>query len=395
MRTRGDADRAFGRARAGVTATFATHAIAAGTLGPWIPHLKADARLDDAGLGLALTGFAVGLVAGTRLAGPLLRRAGGRAVVRAGIPALATGLALLPIASGLLTLAGLFAAFGVASGLLDVSMNAEAVAVEESFGRRVMSSMHGAWSVSLLVGAAIASAGIAAGVPLGVHFPATAAVLAAASFPLLRWLPAPREPATDGEPGSNAVDGRTHRRRIAMLCAIGFASFLAEGVAVDWSAVYLRDSVGASAATAGVAVVAFSAGMTISRFAGDRLAMRFPPAMIVRVGTSCGAAALGTALLVGGAAASIAAFAILGLGLGPVVPLAFSAGGTIARARGGSALAIVVTSGYVGSIVGPLTVGLVADRLSLRAAFVVPVLMCAAAAAAAGAIHRRPARAGG
>jgi hypothetical protein len=52
-------------------------------------------------------------------------------------------------------------------------------------------------------------------------------------------------------------------------------------------------------------------------------------------------------------------------------------------------LPIVVTAGYVGSIVGPLLVGLIADQTSLRTAFVVPVVACAVAALAAGATRDR------
>jgi MFS family permease len=82
---------------------------------------------------------------------------------------------------------------------------------------------------------------------------------------------------------------------------------------------------------------------------------------------------------------------VLGLGLGTVVPAAFGAAGRIARSRGRTALAIVVTAGYVGSIVGPLVVGFVADRAGLRAAFTIPV---AAALVAALTLRTPVARAG-
>jgi fucose permease len=86
----------FRSARIAVTTTFAVHAVVAGSLGPWIPRLKARSDLDAAGLGLALTGFAAGLVVGTRLAGPAMRRVGGRATVRAGVPLLGAAFAVFP-----------------------------------------------------------------------------------------------------------------------------------------------------------------------------------------------------------------------------------------------------------------------------------------------------------
>jgi fucose permease len=383
-----DPQRGFTRSRAAVSAAFAAHAFASGTLGPWIPRLKEAAGLDASGLGVALTGFAAGLVLGTRAAGPAMRRAGGRRVVRAGVPALAAALALLPLARGLVSLVALFALLGLAGGLLDVAMNAEAVAVERRSSRRIMSAMHGVWSVSMLAGAAIASGGLAAGVPLALHLPGVAALTAAAALPFLAGLPAP--PPAEDSPGGPAA--RWPIGRVLLVCLIAACSFLGEGVAAEWSAVYLRESVGAGAGAAGLGVVAFSAGMTASRFAGDRLVGRLGSRRLARAGASCAAIALAGALAAGGAAPAVAAFAVVGVGLGPIVPIAFRAAGAARLGRAGgeepSALGLAVTSGYLGSILGPLLVGFLADQVGLGAALAVPAAACAVAAAAAGALPR-------
>lgn len=177
----------YRRSRAAVTATFATHAVMSGSLGPWIPRLKRDNGLDPAGLSLPLTGYAVGFVLGTRLAGPALRRFGSRTVVRIGIPALAGGLALLPVASGAAALTAIFVGFWLRDRAARRRHEHRAVAVQGRFGRRLMSSMHGTWSVSVFAGAALGSGGVAAGIPLEVHFPVVAGLLVLGSFPLLRW----------------------------------------------------------------------------------------------------------------------------------------------------------------------------------------------------------------
>jgi fucose permease len=386
MRLHDETGRVMRRSRVAVAATFATHAIVAGTLGPWIPQLKTDNGLDAGGLGLALTGFAIGLVAGTRLAGPAMHRAGGRAAVRVGVPAQCAGLAILPLASGLPGLAAILFAFGLAGGLLDVAMNTEAVAVERRFGLRVMSAMHGTWSASVLAGAAIASVAVAAGVPIGVGLPTVAVVLAVASLPVLRWLPSPKP-----DPGRVAVAAGTPEgspvARTVLLCLVAASAFLSEGVAIEWSAVFLREVVGAEAGTAGFAVVAFSAGMAASRFAGDRLSSRVDPATLARAGAGVGAVVLAAVVAASSSFVTIAGLAVVGLGLGPVVPLAFRAAGNVLLGEGRTALGIVVTAGYVGSIVGPLAVGFTADLAGLRAGFLVPVTACAAAALAAGAIR--------
>ena len=390
----GEVLRALRRARIAVTTAFAAHAVLSGLLGPWVPHLKDRTGLDAGGLGIALTGFALGLLVGTRVAGPAVRRWGGRRVVRTGLPGMGIGFALLPTAAGLGSLTLIFFAIGLLAGLLDVAMNIEAVAVERRFGRRIMTAIHGTWSVALFVGAGLASAGIAAGMPIALHLPLAAALVVVASFALLRWLP-----AEDGdEPGTPVpvAGGDVVRRRrassehlVLLLCVVAGASFLVEGIAVEWSAVFLRESVGADPTAVGLGVVAFSAGMAGSRFVGDRLVARFGQSSVVRIGAACAFVALCVMLIVHRLAPSIVAFGIVGLGLGPVVPLAFRSAGWTDRPGHPSALPIVVTAGYVGSIVGPLLVGFIADAATLRVAFLVPVVSCVFASLAAGATRDR------
>ena len=391
MATAGGDQRAMRRARIGVTTAFAAHAVLSGLLGPWIPSIKARAGLDASGLGIALTGFAVGLLAGTRVADLAVRRWGGRGVVRGGIPAMGVGFALLPAARGLASLTLVFLGIGLLAGLIDVAMNIEAVAVERRFERRVMSAIHGTWSVALFVGAALASAGIATGVPIGIHLPISAALVVLVSSVFLRWLPEGKE-AEEEAPVRTSDDmnaGRTSSTRVLLLCLVAGGSFLVEGIAVEWSAVFLRESVGADPSAAGLGVVAFSAGMAASRFVGDRLVARFGQPAVARVGASSAFVALGAMLLVPRLFPSVVALGIVGLGLGPVVPLAFRTAGRTLRPGHASALPLVVTAGYAGSIVGPLLVGFIADLATLRIAFLVPVVATAVSALAAGATRIR------
>ena len=371
-----------------MTAAFASHAMLSGLLGPWIPGLKARTGIDASGLGVALMAFAAGLLFGTRLAGPAVRRLGGRTIVRGGLVVMAAGFASLPLAVDLATLAAIFLAIGATAGLVDVAMNIEAVAVERRFGRRVMTAIHGTWSVALFVGAGIASLGIAARIPIGVHLPIAGALIVALGSALLRWLPRGDEAASAVAP-SGTVHRPASASVVALLCLIAAGSFLMEGIAMEWSAVYLREALGARPAVGGLGVVAFSAGMATTRFVGDRLVGRFGQPAVVRAGAGAAVIALGGMLLLPSVPGTIVAFAMVGLGIGPVVPLAFRSAGSVERAGGRSALPAVVTAGYAGSIVGPLIVGFLADRVGLRGAFVVPLIAVAAAAFAAAATRDR------
>src|SRR5688500_17915114 len=249
MATAYEDQRALPRARVGVTTAFAAHAVLSGLLGPWIPQIKAQAGLDASGLGIALTGFAVGLLAGTRMADPAIRRWGGRRVVRGGIPMMGVGFALLPAAGDLVSLTVLFLGIGLLAGLVDVAVNIEAVVVGRRFEALVMAAIHGSWSGALFVGRALASAGIAAGLSIGIHLPISAAVVVVVSGAFIRWLPAAEEAAERGpdEAVAGLPDprvGRASPNPILLLCLVAAGSFLVEGIAVDWSAVSLRGWVG-------------------------------------------------------------------------------------------------------------------------------------------------------
>jgi MFS family permease len=171
---------------------------------------------------------------------------------------------------------------------------------------------------------------------------------------------------------------------------MAFGSFLAEGVAADWSAVYLHSSLGAPVGLAAAGYTVFSCTMTGGRLAGDRLADLFGPVRLVRMSAGLAAAGFGLALLVGQVWSGLVGFALLGAGLACVVPLVFTAAAAAALGRPGPNLAMVTTSGYVGMLAGPALIGGVAQAIGLHAALGIDVILCAVCAALAGFLRPRP-----
>jgi predicted MFS family arabinose efflux permease len=105
--------------------------------------------------------------------------------------------------------------------------------------------------------------------------------------------------------------------------------------------VYLRDNLGTSAGFAALAYSAFSVTMTAGRLAGDRLAARFGPVRMTRIGGLVAAAGLAAALLSGQPLGGIAGFAVFGAGLSSITPQVFVAGGRADPARPGGGLSLV------------------------------------------------------
>jgi MFS family permease len=367
------------RARLGIGWAFAIHAAVMGSLGPRLPSIKDHTRVDDGGLGLALTCFAVGLFVGTRLAEPVIRRIGARALIRAGMPLLAVTLIGPGLAGTLPSLATSLFVLGTTSGIMDVAINTNAVGVERGVGRPIMSGIHGLWSAGLLVGSAIGAGAAAIGLAPSAHFAIVAGAFGLASVCTLQML----MPDEHGDGVERRGTGHPLRsRRVVLLGLIGFSCFLIEGSAMDWSALYLRESLGASAFAAAFAVVAFSVGMMTSRFAGDWLSFRLGAATLVRAGGFGAAASLAIGLILHEPAVAIASFVLVGASVASVVPTAFSAAGNTFVGPG-TALGWVVTISYLGSVLGPAAIGLTADLVGLRIALVIPAVFALAIAAAA------------
>jgi MFS family permease len=377
------------RARASVVGAFALHAAVSGTLGPRLPAVKEQAGITDSELGVALGVFAVGLFAGTRVVGVLLDRLGNRRVLRGSMPLLGASLLGPAFAESLLALAAGLFVVGALSGILDVAMNGNAVVVERGYGRPIMSSIHGTWSAGMLVASGGAAAAAALDASLRLHFGLAALAIALLSAPALRYLADADELPAERALGSRAR-GYLPTKPVLLIGVVGFCSFLGEGAAIDWSAVYVDESLDAGRGTAALAFVAFAVGITVSRFLIDRIAARLGPVAVVRWGASLAALGLALGLAVPETAAAIAGFAILGAGLAPVVPTAFSAAGNMWSESGRSGLATVVTISYLGSILGPALIGLVTSLVGLRAALAIPVLLALLAAALASQVASAP-----
>jgi len=384
---RATASRDLARARVGVAVVFFAYGAVFGTWAARVPAIKAELGLGDGELGTALLAMAAGTFAGARLGGWPTDRFGARATSTAGTALLSAALAGPALAGDLAGLAVALAALGFAGGLLDVAVNAEAVAVERLYRRPLLSGLHGLWSLGGLAGAAAGGLAAGMGASPDVHFGVAAAVLGLGGLAALRALRGIDD--TGARPVAWAAAPLARARvlwspAVLLLGLVGFSAYLAEGSAADWSAVYLREGLGTAPGFAAAGFAAFSFAMVGSRLVGDRLVARFGPVLVVRAGAVIAAGGLALGLATHRPEAAVAAFGLLGFGMGPIVPITFSAAGNSPLGPTGAILGRVVALSYVGSVAGPVMIGWIAEATSLRAALALPVVLGLVVAAAAG-----------
>jgi len=343
-----------------------------------IPAVQQRLGLSAGALGIALLGMAIGALAAFPVTGLLIAHYGSRRVTTGAALVYCAAVPLPGLAPSLPLLMVALIALGAGNGAMDVAMNAQGVAVEARYGRPIMSSFHGLWSVGGFAGALVGGLAAGAGIAPFPHLLGAAVVLVIAALVAARWL---LPVAADADSGAPAFARPT--RALLGLGVVAFCSALGEGAMADWSAVYLHSSLATSAAFAAAGYAGFSLAMTVGRLSGDRLTHRFGPVVLVRVGGLLAAAGLGVALVVGRSVPAVAGFALVGAGLSLVAPLVYSRAGRTPGVSPAAALAAVATMGYTGFLLGPPIIGAVAQALSLRDALGLIVLLAIAIAALA------------
>ncbi|MFI9449120.1 MFS transporter [Amycolatopsis sp. WAC 01375] len=384
VETVGGPTRRVRQARIAIAAVFAVHGAVTGSFATRIPWIQEHAGISAGQLGLALAFPAIGASLTMPLAARIGHRLGGRLGLRLLLAYWTLALILPSLAGNLFTLCLALFVMGTAAGTSDVLMNALGVDVEEKMGKSVMSGLHGMWTTGALVGSAAGTLAAHTALDARIHFAIVSAVLTVAGALICQGVFDVRSAPDEHPPPRFALPPKS----AVIIGAVAFCAVFAEGASLDWSAVYLRDVLGTSPGIAAASTTAFTCTMAVARLSGDALVRRFGSVKTVRAG---GVFATAGGLLVVFAAHPVMAmggFALIGLGVSVVVPLAFAAAGRSGPTPSQS-IAGVATITYSSGLVAPSLIGGIADLTSLTVSFGVVTLLALGLVAGAGVLRSR------
>jgi fucose permease len=359
------------RSRAAVSLLFLMNGFVVGCWAPKIPDFAERLGLTKFELGLMILVFGFGSLVMMPIAGAQIAKHGSRVVVRVLAVCLLPMLLALTLAPNVITGAISLFLFGGFMGAMDVAMNANAVAVEKSMRRAIMSSCHAFWSLGGLLGSGLGGLVISKLGILGHAELATvlAAILLAAAWPMVLADP----------PHPDAKKEKTKLPMVPLPWLLGLMALFCmvpEGAILDWGALYLRQEMGASVALSGLGFAAFSAAMATMRFAGDLVRDRLGGVKTLRICTLFAIVGMLLTSLAPDAEIAILGFALCGIGISNMVPIAFSAAGNIPGLKPGIGISVVTTMGYSGMLVAPSVIGFVAEHVGFAAVFMaLPVLL--------------------
>ncbi len=320
--------------------------------------------LSDGELGSLLLIRPIGSLCAMPLSGYLVDRHGSRISSAAGVAGFSLCLLMLGLAPSVNWLVVGLLFFGMFSNLINISVNAQALVVQKNYGRIIMASFHGVWSLAGFCGAAVGALILWMGVGVITHFLmicCTILVLLALSFRHLSH-------EKDERAGKKLVLKKPDRH-LLILGSIAFCGLICEGCMFDWSGVYFKQVIQAEEGLIAAGYMAFLGMMAVGRFISDWFTNRFGASTIIQVSGGLIFTGLLIAVLFPNLYTGILGFLLIGAGTSSVIPLTYTEVGKNQTFSPGIALAMVGTFGYFGFLLGPPLIGFIADLLSLRASF--------------------------
>ncbi len=336
-------------------------AVAFGAFITRLPEIKDDLNLSEADLGTALFFFPLGAATLLPFYSKIISRFGERKTTSWALCVLLSVMLFPGLAPNIYWLMASLYVVGLAMGLTDVAMNAEAAEIERAKSRVIMSSCHGFFSLGGMIGALLGSLFIALEVGLVLQMAIIGILLLILIVPQFHHL-------IDSKKRVQSSGVQLPPVKVLIYAAIGLCVMMSEGGITDWSTILLRDDLSMVPEYAGFGFAGFSLLMALGRFNGDSLQRKFGGRPLLITGFLIGV--IGLALtLTSVPLVAILGFSLAGLGYSVVVPILYSASAKIDGVTPSSGIASVASAGYVGMLAGPVIIGFIAEEWGLTSGF--------------------------
>lgn len=367
------------KARIAVSAYFAIQGSALGLVAVHIPSFEEKTGVSFATLGFLLMLAGVGGFIAMQVMGWFIDHVGSGSATRYGSLVAGVAVAFFALVNDPITLGLAFFFLGVGLSAVDVPVNSHSLQVEEAHGKPIFNQFHAFWSIGGFIGSAAGSAFLALSVPIETGFPIYGFSIALICWLLGSWLLEDKPNVTHRDKAQSKQSSKENRAVLGLVIligAMGASGATMEGIANDWSALYLTSIMGAEPAVAAWGLAAFSLGMTAARLSIDFLVGKIGRMPIIRYGSILSALVLVAMMFPSSIGVSIFLWALLGIFLAGVVPQLFALAGRLGKpSHHGRNMSRVVGITYLAALAGPSVIGLLTIFVPLNTAFIFGVLL--------------------
>ncbi|MDO1444977.1 MFS transporter [Rhodocytophaga aerolata] len=337
-----------------------------------IPTIGHQLGLSHGKLGAVLFALPIGLITSLPLSGWLISRYGSRQVLIVSAILYASFLPLIGLTAEAWQLMAMLFLLGLSGNVSNIAMNTQAVHVEAWYGRSIMASLHGLNSLAGFAGAAIGMYCVSLHLSPFVHFSLICALAYMSIAFLYRYVLPFKEKVKPAKPTFSFA---LPEGRLTLLGLIVFCGMVCEGTLFDWSGIYFMEVVKAPVDLTSVGYLAFMYAMAFGRFVGDWLSSRFGTKQVIRVNGLLIGIGLTTAIVLPYVSTATVGFLLAGAGVSTIVPLIYGSIGKQTNGTASNALAAVASMGYIGFLLGPPIIGMLAEIINLQWAFAFVALL--------------------
>ncbi|GGE89119.1 Predicted arabinose efflux permease, MFS family [Chishuiella changwenlii] len=355
------------RIRLAVSLFYFSQGLAFSSWASRIPTIKQSLGISEGQLGTLLLLMPIGQLCTMALSGRLVAKYGSRKVLRIVVLIYPAILCCIGLAQNFYQLAAALFFFGVIGNMCNISVNTQGVEVEKVYGKSIMSSFHGAWSIAGFTGALIGLLMMNLNINTFYHF------LIIYGLIVLNWF-------INNQYILSSVSVKQTEKKslfskpestLIQLGVIGFLSMATEGAMFDWSGVYFQDIVKAPENLVVVGYASFMVMMATGRFIGDYFISKYGKQRIMQVSGLLMSSGLLISVFFPNFFICVIAFMMVGLGVACNVPTVYSVAGKSTKVNAGVALATVSSVSFLGFLMGPPLIGYIAELFDLRYSYAV------------------------
>jgi fucose permease len=331
-----------------------------------IPTIRTEFQLSDSMLGSILFAMPIGLLCTLPLTNYLLGRNSSKKIMLIGSIAFNTVLCLTGFVSEVWQLFIILFCFGSSRNLLNISMNAQAVSVQQLYKEKsIITTFHGIWSIAGFSGAALGYILVSFGIGIQWHFPLVGIAMIALTLYQYQY--------TIDAPPSEEQKHKTlfalPDKSILIYAIIVFICMACENTMYDWSGVYFQKAMQASQPMATGAFAVYMITMTMGRFVGDRIVTRIGVKKMLLFSAALMATGFSLVVLLPFVFTGILGFIMIGFGISCISPLIFGLAGKSTAYSGASSLAAISSISYLGFLAVPPLIGFISEATNIRVSF--------------------------
>ena len=341
--------------------------------------------------GLILFMIPVGKFVAIPLAGYLVSRLGSRTMVQVSILGYAISLLCVGLAHEVYLLGFLLFGFGVFWNLCDISFNTQGIEVERLYGKTIMATFHGGWSLGACTGALIGFVMIWLGVAPVWHYMLISAIILLIVLAGRKYLQeATLREDEESLPNSGTASQvevetpnvfrllfRKPEILLLQLGLVGLFALIVESAMFDWSAVYFESVVNVPKSLQ-IGFLVFMVMMAAGRFLTNYAYQLWGKKKVLQLAGSLICIGFFSALL-GNTFDSMVmkviinslGFMLVGLGISCIVPTLYSFVGAKSKTPVSIALTILSSISFIGSLIAPLLIGAITQAFDIRIAYMI------------------------